>query len=668
MAIHYYLDGVEVEGRIRVTNTGDGGLAGLTSSANGSDGGVGGVVIDDPLGELDIKGFRPFYVEEDEATPSRIFTGFIGARRVDKMDVAGPGRTWDCDLRDLNLIPTLQCWRNIKLGPQTDLERIAWMLAHWPATDWPVYDNGEVYTVSARNFDEIDLDGMFPDEVISALLIDVRMSYIYWDPDAPSGEEISLLYQPIETARGTATVSLSNDPSDDIDNETIFSAWVWPKLTREPGFTYSGVYFKYTKGKIYRVNETTATTYIRRDLVYETDRISSPVTASNRVDRLLARASTEKDVVTCTVMVRNDQVNLIQEGYRIPVKFLYLPGYESGDAVVIVQRTIRRPENGNQDYYLLDLELSNSAPNSVGEGGDPGEFPHPQATPGIVQFKYGVAQPGNAMSVTLDSVPGAGNLLVAWQSTRSTFPSGIPTGWTLGPDGVIDPGLDGGRWIYRAATATEIAAVVVAVQEGVDIQTSLWELEGVSLAPDASVSNSVDTTVFPTSISAGTLNATAAGIALLGFSVHSSDGGVSVTMTPGAGWTEKADIREGGFHPVHWSAERTVAAAAALSTTTQLDWPADLNYKGDGGQGLFFAAASVSSLPSPGQPVGPETVTMSGDDGTTIHPFADGSLRVFVDNVDQTAAITTQDGATGTFTLAFTPRPSETVTVFYQGR
>jgi hypothetical protein len=73
--------------------------------------------------------------------------------------------------------------------------------------------------------------------------------------------------------------------------------------------------------------------------------------------------------------------------------------------------------------------------------------------------------------------------------------------------------------------------------------------------------------------------------------------------------------------------------------------------------------------PSPGQVnARPEVVTMSGADGTTLWPFADGTLKVFDDNTDQTGAIIAQDGSAGTFTLGFTPWPGEVITVEYLGR
>ena len=53
---------------------------------------------------------------------------------------------------------------------------------------------------------------------------------------------------------------------------------------------------------------------------------------------------------------------------------------------------------------------------------------------------------------------------------------------------------------------------------------------------------------------------------------------------------------------------------------------------------------------------------------TTTYPFADGSLTVFVDRLDQTAAATITSAAAGTFTLGFAPLSSELVEVTYRGR
>jgi hypothetical protein len=53
---------------------------------------------------------------------------------------------------------------------------------------------------------------------------------------------------------------------------------------------------------------------------------------------------------------------------------------------------------------------------------------------------------------------------------------------------------------------------------------------------------------------------------------------------------------------------------------------------------------------------------------STRWPYVDGSLQVWVDNTEQTAAITSEDGIAGTFTLAFAPTSTERLRVRYQSR
>jgi hypothetical protein len=51
---------------------------------------------------------------------------------------------------------------------------------------------------------------------------------------------------------------------------------------------------------------------------------------------------------------------------------------------------------------------------------------------------------------------------------------------------------------------------------------------------------------------------------------------------------------------------------------------------------------------------------------TTAGPYQAASLRVWVDGLEQTAAITETDPAAGTFTFSFTPEATEQIVVWYQ--
>ena len=92
---------------------------------------------------------------------------------------------------------------------------------------------------------------------------------------------------------------------------------------------------------------------------------------------------------------------------------------------------------------------------------------------------------------------------------------------------------------------------------------------------------------------------------------------------------------------------------------------------GQAGIAAFFECGEVSSNLCPGAGVPnarPEVVTLTGADGVTRCPFADGTLRVFIDATEQTDGLVSVDGVTGEFTLGFDPTPTEVCTVEYLGR
>lgn len=671
MATRHYIDFgagyVEVVGRIRTPspNTPGGGIAGLTSSARGGEYGSGGVEIDDPLGALDLKGWRPYYAEEDEATPSRIFTGFINMRTISQSDLfehQGTARVWDCDLGDLNLILGLRDFRGAaaKRPAETDLERIAWMLAHWPSPDQPVFDNGGVLG-TASNFDEEDLRRKFPEEALSAMQFSMRFFYLYWDPDAATGEEISLFWGPVDTARGDLSVSLSNVQSE-INGTTVFAALNGQTINREPGFTYSGVDMMTKAGNLYRQNETTAETYIRRDQVVDNDRIGNATTMSNRVDFLLARGSTERDVVSCTVVLFNDQVNLIQEGYRIAAKFTHLPGYETGPMVIVQKRTIRRPANGALDRYEVDLELSNAVPLASG-GGDPGSFPHPPATvPGAPDFND---NSGSGHDGSLSVAPIAGDQLVLFVASRlASGPISTPTGWTKETDvqttdtnGVPDTSY--AALFSKMSDGTEGTAPYGGGNPGELF--AIW-----NFGPDVDLGGVIAVDDMDTSVlDCGTVAIPGPGF-VYGCVIESTADFTSTSTAPGTDVTEDSDFQIAGVQPFLWAGHKTLTAAASTSVTGTVTNSAGRNFWG--ACSFYIASSAEGSPPLSGQWVYGETVATTAGVGTTAFPYSPGSLVVYIDGVKiSTASYVETDPAAGTFTLSWTPDSDETVKVDYQG-
>lgn len=121
--------------------------------------------------------------------------------------------------------------------------------------------------------------------------------------------------------------------------------------------------------------------------------------------------------------------------------------------------------------------------------------------------------------------------------------------------------------------------------------------------------------------------------------------------------------------------EMTGGAAETADTTCA---GGTLNYIG---VIMAFAAGGgggddATCVPAPGQPFGVPPFTVSptptfGVAGTTFtspYPFADGSLRVFLDEMDQTPGIVDYDGSAGTFTLAFDVLVGEQLRIEAVGR
>jgi hypothetical protein len=95
----------------------------------------------------------------------------------------------------------------------------------------------------------------------------------------------------------------------------------------------------------------------------------------------------------------------------------------------------------------------------------------------------------------------------------------------------------------------------------------------------------------------------------------------------------------------------------------------------DGATGSFtvrireYAAVGAAGAPAFGQPSGEQTPTPTPDGATTTFTtpanFVSGTLRVEVDGIDQTDAVTSSTA--NTFTLSFAPESDETVKVWYTG-
>ena len=85
MAQEYRIDTALITNRVRLNNDAARGVVGLPSAAFYGEVAVAGVRIDDPLGELDLRGWHTFTHDETSCTGNeRTFSGWIVGKTIDR--------------------------------------------------------------------------------------------------------------------------------------------------------------------------------------------------------------------------------------------------------------------------------------------------------------------------------------------------------------------------------------------------------------------------------------------------------------------------------------------------------------------------------------------------------------------------------------------------------
>lgn len=660
MTLSAIIGGIDLSDRVRLVD----GLQSVTSAADGSFGSS-AIRLDDPDGNLTVDPWSYVTIEEDDCTPPRCFTGYVYNQTVERGPYrTGPGRVLVLDIIDLNGLLSLRVLRASDANrPAEDGDaRMAWLLASVGLSGL-VYDNGQI-GANVLQFDAADFRGQYANDVLSSLCVSAGgpgvIFFVYWDHAAT---QPSLFFRPPTAALYDSTLRLSNVLSD-IDDSVTFWAYAAAEKAALGEDIYDGVLFNYVGGSLYRQRTSTYTAYgIHRDAVFESSRIRSATLAASRAEVFLDNHAGPTDTITCTVRLPSSKINLLEAGHRVSVKFSHLPGFSSFTWTRGSRRTFALTP-GTNDYFDVQLELTTKGITTIGGGGDPGDFPNPPSTP-----PYVVQQVSGTGNLTMPSPITDGNTLVYVGGKRGGAATLAPLDtYTLAPDGVANDAQNGMAVYYKIASGDPQTMVGSGI--GSDGGGTWFELPGTQTPSTSNEASGVTVNLATSAISAPANSIVLAG-AVQGWGGAYDSVAATLTFSPAAGWTEDFDSAVSSGHPNIFVAHRIASAAASIS--------AGATNSGNGGlsgtdyswlmQIVAFTGDAADSPPAPGQWIDPpEVVSMSGDDGTTAFPFADGSLHVFVDDTDQTAKLTAQDGAAGTFTLGFTPTPTEVVTASYQGR
>lgn len=325
----------------------------------------------------------------------------------------------------------------------------------------------------------------------------------------------------------------------------------------------------------------------------------------------------------------------------------------------------------DDEWYDLHLVMSSKPLLAGPGGGDPGTFPHQSCSGDLaITNESGGANVNYVQSFGWTAT--SGRLILAAFYNRGGGVPDAPTGYTeLGSyDGSGGGDAIGVYGMTAAGGEDEIDWGSAGPGQPAPDKAYYFELTGVGITGSDSDNDNGGGGV----IGSGTVTPTAgAPAAIFGFLNEVSDATITwlPTTAPGS-YTMLVDSEGAGVSPRPYIMWQAVDSASGSYTPT-------LTYEDGNPFGHHWSGVSVALIceeddgsPEPGQWVYDEVPTPPPGGGnrtfTTAHPYADGSLTVYVDRTNQTAAVTETSPAAGTFSLAFDPTSTELVQVSYQGR
>lgn len=356
MTVEHRIDGVLLTNRVELVDGIDGGL--VTAAFRGEVG-RGGVIIDDPTGALNLTIWRSYTVDDTAATPTRVFTGRAIDKTVGRLgkQVEGTARTWNVSIEDLNnelhrVLVRFQDNDGKRLA-ETDVVRLTWLLGS-RALLGIVSDEGLVSSAGAVALLGQDERQKFADDIMTEFAVIAGKNYYVYH-DTASGNA-ALVYQHDEATYWAAGISISNAGDD--NGSTIFAPEAAVSVHRgDPADgPYTGVQYVYKGIPIFAESAATITAMggIRREQVFDTDRVGHLATAQSEAIRWLNQHADETNTISVVITVPSAKVNLALAGQEISVKLINIPGMESGVICRIRRRDARPVAPG---FWELHLEL-----------------------------------------------------------------------------------------------------------------------------------------------------------------------------------------------------------------------------------------------------------------------------------------------------------------------
>jgi len=369
MSLRYYMRNATTSAFVDITDRCRTYQLDVTQKAEEGAVGISSLIIDDPDGDLDVGGWRVFYIYETEAEVATQTCIYVGHSQPERQIIRGPYRTgaarqWRVQLSDVNNM----LYRRILIGAdndrpiETDIARVQWVIS---TQETEVIGNTSMVTGGSP--ETMDANDYLGQETFAVYNDAAQQSgkNFFLTHDGSSGPypfgDYSMYYDLAGGSNYTSSHRLTNDLSAVGSN--TFAVTLEPvEFTIDSSRVASGIFVPYQESYVLVRNATTAANFTTRDLNMPAINVNTKPVALQRANRYLADASTEEHRATLQFHTSRAKVNAIREGMRVPVKMTHWPEpYRSEFTWMrVLSRTVTDVSEQDDMTYLHTIDVSRS--------------------------------------------------------------------------------------------------------------------------------------------------------------------------------------------------------------------------------------------------------------------------------------------------------------------
>ena len=321
----------------------------LTECAFRGQVGAANITMDDTTGSYTPPGQKAVTVVESSASPTRLFTGYVGERKMGRGTMRPGERQWTVTLEDLNVLldDRVITGSDGNRAAETDAARILWLISDAAMTG---VSTGHIPNTNTVQMDAVDYRGKRPRDVLEdCAQKSGKNFFVYYHSSGP------LLFYDLDTGTNLTSSLRISDVASDVDESVTFAAKE-PGVTLDPARVYSKVRLRYKRGSASVTNATTASNYRTREVYKRYKRIKTAARATEQAQKWLDQAANEQTTVEVGIECGAAYVNDLRAGHRVQIKLTRL-GISAFTYYRVITRTVRPLSDVR---YAVDLVIADA--------------------------------------------------------------------------------------------------------------------------------------------------------------------------------------------------------------------------------------------------------------------------------------------------------------------